>query len=584
MSISKPLISIVVPVYNASKYLRRLMESLVYQTLDNIEIICVDKASEDNSFEILSYYQKQFPDKVFIYEIPYSNTPAAGRNYGIERARADYIAFSDADDMFEFNAMERLYNETLKGSYDLIWYQFYNIIDGEKTISNKLKFPLDRGELIRNANVSFWNKLIHKDVLKKFGPIPDNTIFDDMAYTITLVSKVKKQGYIACPLYHHIVRSDSESSSYQSRKMKDVIPASEAVIRDVSPIFLNDAIYRVVKWLLYSIKFRWICLDECVDFLKKHEEYILENPYLKQDTSSYNAVKRYLQFSNNKIPERVFINGFKNNITIEKLEELQKKVFSNDAEVIVLNELNCDLAQNKIIYDIYKNEKNFDFIGEYFALKNIYERGGVYIGPHIRMELPLNTIRRNDAFVSMLNDKEFSSEIFGGIAGNNLFKRILQTYEYDFYNNVSYPLNKRIKNIITTCYQNLKKDTFNDNYIYILSSHSTSLLNNKSLPKTYYHFCSHIFNDRAGESGYVTIRERDYIESSMPLMLTNINNTLNNNEILRLKIQLTEIQNSIPWKIISYIKKNRNTSWGKVIFWSYNKLIKRIIFYYQSKR
>ena len=63
---SKPLISIVVPIYNASKYLRRLMESLVYQTLENIEIICVDKASEDDSFEILSYYQKQFPDKVFI--------------------------------------------------------------------------------------------------------------------------------------------------------------------------------------------------------------------------------------------------------------------------------------------------------------------------------------------------------------------------------------------------------------------------------------------------------------------------------------------------------------------------------------
>lgn len=585
---SKPLISIVVPIYNASKYLRRLMESLVYQTLENIEIICVDKASEDDSFEILSYYQKQFPDKVFIYEIPYSNTPAAGRNYGIERARADYIAFSDADDMFEFNAMERLYKETLKEDYDIIWYQFYNIVDGVKTISNKLNFPLDRGELIRNANVSFWNKLIRKDVLKAFGPIPEDTIFDDMAYTITLVLKVKKQGYVACPLYHHIVRNDSESSSSQSRKMKDVIPASEAVMKEVSPIFLNDAIFRVVKWLLYSIKFRWICLDECVDFLKKYEDFILENPYLKLDKSSYNAIKKYLKLSDDKIPERVFLNGFKQNITNERLEEIRNKAFINNPEIIVLNELNCDISENKIIYDIYVNGNNADFIGEYFALKNIYESGGVYIGPHIRMELPLNTIRRNTAFVSMINDKEYSSEIFGGVAGNNLFKIILQTYEYDFYSDVLYPLDKRIKNIITTCFANLKKDTFSEQGIYILSPYSTCLIRNKTIPKTYYHFCSHIFNDKVGCPGYVTIRERDYTESNMILPTTPTTNmgnvSTNDNEIIRLKRQLAEIQDSIPWKIISHIKKKRNTTCGKLIFYIYNNLIKKVIFYYQSKR
>lgn len=586
MSELKPLISIVIPVYNAAKYLRRLMESLVYQTLENIEIICVDKASTDNSFDILSYYQKQFPNKVFIYQIPYSNTPAAGRNYGIQKARADYIAFSDADDMLEFNALERLYKETLKGDYDLIWYQFYNVVDGRKNISNKLKFPLDRGDLIRTANVSFWNKLIRKDVLISFGLIPDDTIFDDMAYTINLISKVKKQGYVACPLYHHIMRSDSESSSSQSRKMKDVIPAAEAVIQCVNPVFFNDAVYRVVKWLLYSIKFRWICLDECIDFLKKYNDDILNNPYLKLDRSSYSAVKRYIDFPDSKIPERVYVNGFDRDITDKKLNELQKQVFINDAEVIVLNESNCDVTENPIIYDIFNSGNNLDFIGEYFALKKIYENGGVYIGSHIRMELPLNTIRRNDAFVSMVNDEEYSSELFGGIAGNDLFKRILQTYEYNFYNNVLYPLDKRIKNILTACYVDLKKDTFNDNKIYILSSYATCLIRNKKLPETYYHFCSHIFNDRVELPGYITIRECDYIESSIPLISTNINDIQknNDNEIIRLKKQLSDIQNSIPWKIISYIKRNRNTIWGSFIFWNYNKIIKKIIFYYQTKR
>ena len=322
MNENKPLISVVVTIYNAAPFLRRALESLVYQTLEDIEIICVDKASEDNSLEILNEYQNAFPNKVKVFSIPFSDTPAAGRNYGIKKSSAEYIAFLDADDMLEFNALEKLYKETLKNDYDIIWYQFYLVSSFGKRISNKLNFPLDKGELIRNADIAFWNKLFKKSVLQDFGPIPEDTIFDDTSYIIPIISKIKKQGYVACPLYHHIERNDSESKLTQSPRMIHAIYAAKNVIENVNPVYLNDAVYRMTKWMIFSAQNRWIFLDEYIDFLKENNDLILENPYLKKDLPALKRVSQYISLPDNKIPPVVYLNGFDSDLTEAQIVEV----------------------------------------------------------------------------------------------------------------------------------------------------------------------------------------------------------------------------------------------------------------------
>ena len=566
MNENKPLISVVVTIYNAAPFLRRALESLVYQTLEDIEIICVDKASEDNSLEILNEYQNAFPNKVKVFSIPFSDTPADGRNYGIKKSSAEYIAFLDADDMLEFNALEKLYKETLKNDYDIIWYQFYLVSSFGKRISNKLNFPLDKGELIRNADIAFWNKLFKKSVLQDFGPIPEDTIFDDTSYIIPIISKIKKQGYVACPLYHHIERNDSESKLTQSPRMIHAIYAAKNVIENVNPVYLNDAVYRMTKWMIFSAQNRWIFLDEYIDFLKENNDLILENPYLKKDLPALKRVSQYISLPDNKIPPVVYLNGFDSDLTEAQIVEVSNKAFNKHSKVIVLNQDNCNIHENNIV-ETAALSGNTEFLAEYFALKNIYESGGVYIGKHIRIDAPLSALSRNNAFVSKINSKDYSGELFGGISHCLLFEKILDTYQYDFYDDPCYPLCQRIKNIILACFPESEVDKLNENGIYIAGPYATYLPPNNNVSSKEYHFATHIYDDRTGEAGYITIFEANFAEfntinSTQPLQ----NQT---DQIKRLKSQLDEIYSSDSWKLIKRLKRLANSRFGlpfKVLF------------------
>ena len=100
-------ISVIIPIYNAGAYLRPALDSVIDQTLREIEIICVDDGSTDNSLEIIKEYQK-VDERIRI--VAENNAgPALARNNGMRRARGEYIAFLDADDIFEPTLLEDLY-------------------------------------------------------------------------------------------------------------------------------------------------------------------------------------------------------------------------------------------------------------------------------------------------------------------------------------------------------------------------------------------------------------------------------------------------------------------------------------------
>ena len=104
-----PLVSVIVPVYNTSKYLRQCLDSILSQTLKEIEIICVDDGSTDKSLEIL--LEKESQDSRIIVLQQKNKGAGAARNYGISEARGDYIAFMDSDDWYPSDdVLEELYN------------------------------------------------------------------------------------------------------------------------------------------------------------------------------------------------------------------------------------------------------------------------------------------------------------------------------------------------------------------------------------------------------------------------------------------------------------------------------------------
>ena len=109
MNTNNPFFSVIIPVYNVGKYLEECLESLLNQTLENIEIICINDGSTDNSLSILYEYRKK--DKRVIVVNKSNGGVSSARNIGLRIARGEYIVFVDADDIAEKRLCERVWEE-----------------------------------------------------------------------------------------------------------------------------------------------------------------------------------------------------------------------------------------------------------------------------------------------------------------------------------------------------------------------------------------------------------------------------------------------------------------------------------------
>lgn len=219
MEINNKKIFIVVTVYKTEPYLRKCLESLVKQTMQDILIIVVNDESPDNSQEIIEEYVKNYPDKVMSY-IKKNGGPGLARNYGIDKAMEIidhkhlndvYLSFVDSDDWLEIQAYELLYKEALKDNADIVCAD-HRFIVNENNIINYMGFwgtnieePFQR---IFYTNVhTVWNKIYRFSL---FENIRYPALVHDDAVTIPLVFRsVKKISYIPVILYNYLKRDDS---------------------------------------------------------------------------------------------------------------------------------------------------------------------------------------------------------------------------------------------------------------------------------------------------------------------------------------------------------------------------------------
>ena len=131
MKMNKYKVSIIIPVYGVEKYVSKCLESLVNQTLNDIEIIVVNDGTKDNSQKIIDKYVKKYPDKVksFIKE---NGGQGSARNYGLKQANGDYIGYVDSDDYVELEMYEKLYNKAISDNLDIAICGNYNVSEDYK--------------------------------------------------------------------------------------------------------------------------------------------------------------------------------------------------------------------------------------------------------------------------------------------------------------------------------------------------------------------------------------------------------------------------------------------------------------------
>lgn len=446
----RPYVSIVVAVYNREKLLARCLDTLVYQTLENIEILVVDDFSTDNSLNIALEYQNIFPNKIKVFENTKKGV-ACAKNLGIEHATGEFITFVDSDDYVEYWAYEKMYERAKKLKCEILCAPFYRIKDNTKSIGGKIE-KLTMLSILFSEITFLWAKLIKKEVFERFGNLPELSKGEDAAFIYIALSYLENRiGYFERPYYYYELSDNSICASSTIEIVNDVLKGNSIILANTNPEYLNIFKCIIVRRTLNLMSQNRAYADILIDYLKTHEELYSNNLYLSEKCPViYKWLKRTLDTTNIVIPKIAYVNGFGVQPSESYLKELNEKLFRAGTEIIILNEDNCDVKENDIVHKAYK-EKNFQFVGEYFILKYLYEQGGIYVSEKIQINHALDPLTNNTAFFTYVDDRNFSADIYGAAKENTIIKSLLETYFMpELYENPYEELSHRIKTILIT--------------------------------------------------------------------------------------------------------------------------------------
>lgn len=210
----KPLVSIIVPIYNAGAYLRDCLDSILRQSYNNIEVILIDDGSTDESGDICDEYTSSFPQiKVFHQK---NCGSSAARNKGFDVAVGDYLYFVDADDWIDGRSVEILVSEIQKNDADLLISAFYynkdNYQPNKASSFNPIVIISELFEGQRGIEGGLWNKFIKKSLMDSFGiKFPKYDYYEDLHVFIELLFNARNINYCETPSYHYRRTPDSQT-------------------------------------------------------------------------------------------------------------------------------------------------------------------------------------------------------------------------------------------------------------------------------------------------------------------------------------------------------------------------------------
>lgn len=226
------LISVIVPVYNVEKYLKRCVDSILNQTYKNLEIILVDDGSPDKCGEICDEYaEKDGRVKVIHKE---NGGLSDARNVGIDIAKGKFISFIDSDDYVEKEYVKVLYSAIIKDKTDMaigahkVIYEGGSVLE-KATQEESVLQPeevLNRILYDNGIDLSAWAKLYRRELFKDIC-FPKNRLFEDAATTYKLVDRSKKISIISKSIYNYVIRKNSITGESFSEKKMDLIISTQ---------------------------------------------------------------------------------------------------------------------------------------------------------------------------------------------------------------------------------------------------------------------------------------------------------------------------------------------------------------------
>lgn len=292
---NNPLISVIVPVYNVEKYLKRCIDSILAQTFTDFELLLIDDGSTDNSGEVCDEYVKKDNRIKVFHKI--NGGVSSSRNLGLDNSKGQYITFVDSDDYVSFAILEILLNKLFEFNADISACCAYRLNKERKEEMNFVK----KDDIIYSPNIlqqrifqfrqesAVWNKLYKREVI-------GNTRFqgktnEEILFNYKCFLKSNRIIYTNKKLYYYCNTPNSITSSFGKFKFdalnnlfefeKIISPTNSLLKKALKTSICNRAIYYNILCLKSTSKDNFLHeYSICLDIIRKNIFSILFDPYI----------------------------------------------------------------------------------------------------------------------------------------------------------------------------------------------------------------------------------------------------------------------------------------------------------------
>ena len=298
----KTKISIIVPVYNTELYLEKCLDSLVGQTLKEIEIILINDGSTDKSEQIIKKYQKKYNDKITYYSKKNEGQGVA-RNYAIKLAKGEFVTFVDSDDFIDISMCEKLYKKAKETNADVVATTGMIEVRNNEFIKRDIEFKTSENLKTYVLNNSGpVGKIIKKDIiLQNDLYFPSLRAYEDIAVVPLWGIYSNKISYVDEALYYYLIHEGSTMKQIKyNEKIMDIYESLSGLYNQfklkVKDKYNDELEWIYIEHLLHAASLRFYKFNK-LDEIRKINKIMKEkfpkwkaNKYYKKQSLKYKIV------------------------------------------------------------------------------------------------------------------------------------------------------------------------------------------------------------------------------------------------------------------------------------------------------
>jgi len=271
-------ISVIVPIYNTERYLSKCLDSLVNQTLKDIEIIVVNDETPDNSQKIIDKFVKKYKNiKSYIKK---NGGLSDTRNYGIKKATGEYIVFIDSDDYIDLSMLEKLYNSAKENKLDIVTcncVKVYEDNDNKIVLKSNLNYSDDVVKNYLLAQPMACIRIFKRELFKN-NSFKKGIYYEDLELVPRMVNSTKKIGFLDEDLYYYLQRNGSIIHQKKfNDKFLDIFTVLDTNRDALEKEYPEEIEYMYITHLLRTASLRFLDCNDSSDYLEKINKIIKDN-------------------------------------------------------------------------------------------------------------------------------------------------------------------------------------------------------------------------------------------------------------------------------------------------------------------